>query len=115
MSWTADHAWCHDRVPSESVQQQLRIGDGTESLSVRVWLNNYKSILLHNIYRVDGEFDVVIPLSDGEESIMAGDFNAQHTSWCRANNAAGSSLNDQLVQHGHSHSHEYSTCFYNCT
>ena len=87
----------YDRVPSKCAQQQLRIGDGTESLSVRVWLNN-KSILLHNIYRVDGEFDVVTPLSDGEESIMAGDFNARHTSWCRANNAAGSSLNDQLVQ-----------------
>ena len=29
---------------------------------------------------------------------MAGDFNARHTSWCGANNAAGSSLNDQLVQ-----------------
>ena len=54
--------------------------------------------MLHNIYRVDGEFDVVTPLSDSEESIMAADFNAQHTSWCRNNNAAGSSLNDQLVQ-----------------
>ena len=86
-----------DKVPSKCAQQQLKIGDGTESLSVRVWLNN-KSILLHNIYRVDGEFDVVTPLSDGEESIMAGDLNARHTSWCRANNAAGSSLNDQLVQ-----------------
>ena len=83
-----------DRVPSECAQQQLRISDGTESLS---WLNN-KSILLHNIYRVDGEFDVVTPQSHGEEVIMAGDFNARYTSWCRANNAAGSSLNDQLVQ-----------------
>ena len=95
VSWTANLVsyW----VPSECAQQQLRIGDGTESLSIRVCLNN-KSILLHNIYRVDSEFDVVTPLSDGEESIMAGDFNARHTSWCRANNAAGSSLNDQLVQ-----------------
>ena len=84
-----------DRVPSKCTQL-LRIGDGTECLSVRVWLNN-KSILMHNIYRVDGEFDVS-PLSDGEESMMVGDFNARHTSWCRAINAAASSLNDQLVQ-----------------
>ena len=42
-----------NRVPSECAQQQLRIGDGAESLSARVWLNN-KSILLHNIYHVDG-------------------------------------------------------------
>ena len=94
--WNVMDCWprcligCHLNV-------QLRIGDVTESLSVRVWLNN-KSILLHNIYRVDGEFDVVTPLSDSEESIMAADFNARHTSWCRNNNAAGSSLNDQLVQ-----------------
>ena len=58
-----------NRVPSECAQQQLRIGDGAESLSARVWLF-YKSILLHNIYHVDGEFDVVSPLSDGEESII---------------------------------------------
>ena len=103
-----------DKVPSECAQQQLRIGDGTESLSVRVWLNN-KSISLHNIYRVDGEFVVVTPLSDDEESIMAGDFNARHTSWCRANNAAGSSLNDQLVQLDTHILMNTPHVFYNCT
>ena len=30
--------------------------------------------------------------------LWPGTFKARHTSWCLANNAAGSSLNDQLVQ-----------------
>ena len=39
-------------IPSEEAEQ-LHVGDGTETLSTRLWLNN-KPLLLHNIYRVDG-------------------------------------------------------------
>ena len=33
--------------------EQLHVGDGTETLSSRIWLNN-KPLLLHNIYIVYG-------------------------------------------------------------
>ena len=40
-------------MPSEEAEQ-IHLGDGTETLSTRIWLNN-KPLLLHNIYIVDGE------------------------------------------------------------
>ena len=36
-------------MSSEEVEQ-IHLGDGTETLSTRIWLNN-KPLLLHNIYR----------------------------------------------------------------
>ena len=39
-------------IPSEE-SEQIHLGDGTETLSTRIWLNN--KLLLHNINRVDGE------------------------------------------------------------
>ena len=35
-------------------EEQIHLGDGTETLSTRSWLNN-KPLLLYNIYRVEGE------------------------------------------------------------
>ena len=43
-------------IPSEEAAQ-IHLGDGTETLSTRIWLNN-KPILLYNIYIVDGELDI---------------------------------------------------------
>ena len=49
-------------IPSEEAEQ-IHLGDGTETLSTQIWLNN-KLILLHNIYRMDGELDKTTPLTE---------------------------------------------------
>ena len=81
-------------IPSEEADQ-IHIGDGTETLSTRIWLNN-KPLILHNIYRVDGELDITTPLTRDPRSIMVGDFNARDEMWCRDHNRAGRLLNEQL-------------------
>ena len=81
-------------IPSEE-SEQIHLGDGTETLSTRIWLKN-KTILLHNIDRVDGELDITTPLSRELRSIMEGDFNARDEMWCRDHIRAGRILNDQL-------------------
>ena len=48
-------------IPSEEAEQ-IHLGEDTETLSTRIWLNN-KPLLLHNIYRVDGELDITTPLT----------------------------------------------------
>ena len=58
-------------IPSEEAEQ-IHLGDGTETLSTRIWLNN-KPLLLHNIYKVDGELDITTPLTREPRSIMVGD------------------------------------------
>ena len=81
-------------IPSEAAEQ-VDLGDGTETLSTRIWINN-KPLLLHNLYRVDGDLDITTPLTREPRSIMVGDFNARDERWCRANNRAGSLLNEQI-------------------
>ena len=48
-------------IPSEEAEQ-IHLGDGTETLSTRIWLNN-KPLLLHTIYRVVGELDITTTLT----------------------------------------------------
>ena len=81
-------------TPSE-VEEQIHVGDDTEILSTRIWLNN-KPLLLHNIYRVGGELDITTALTREPRSIMVGDFNARNEIWCRDHNTAGRLLNEQL-------------------
>ena len=81
-------------LPSEEAEQ-IHLGDGTETLSIRIWLNN-KPLLLHKIYRVDGELDMTTPLTRESRSIMVGDFNARDEMWCRDHNRAGCLPNEQL-------------------
>ena len=50
----------NNTIPSDEAEQ-IDVGDSTETLSTRIWLNN-KPLLLHNIYRVDGELDITTPL-----------------------------------------------------
>ena len=59
-------------IPSEAADQ-VDLGDGTETLSTRIWINN-KPLLLHNLYRVDGDLDITTPLTREPRSIMVGDF-----------------------------------------
>ena len=75
-------------IPSLEAEQ-IHLGDGTETLSTWIWLNN-KPLLLHNIYRGNGELDITTPLTRKPRSIMVGDFNA------RDHNRAGRLLNEQL-------------------
>ena len=81
-------------IPSEAADQ-VDLGDGTETLSTRIWINN-KPLLLHNLYRVNGVMDVTTTLTREPRSILAGDFNARDERWCRANNPAGRLLNKQI-------------------
>ena len=46
-------------IPSEEAVH-IHLEDGTGTLSTRIWRNN-KPLLLHNIYRVDGELDITTP------------------------------------------------------
>ena len=62
-------------IPSDEADQ-IHLGDGTETLSTRVWLNN-KPLLQHNIYRVDGELDLTTPLTREPRSIMVRDIQRQ--------------------------------------
>ena len=85
-------------IPSEAADQ-VDLGDGTETLSTRIWINN-KPLLLHNLYRVNGVLDVTTTLTREPRSILAGDFNARDERWCRANNPAGRLLNEQIQDLG---------------
>ena len=81
-------------IPSEEAEQ-IHLRYGTETLLTRIWLND-KPLLLHNIYKVDGELDITIPLTREPRSIMVGDFNARDEMWCSHHNIAGRLLNEQL-------------------
>ena len=81
-------------IPSEEGEHKY-LGDGTETISTRIWLNN-KPILLYNISRVDRELYITTPLSNEQRSIMVGDFSARDEMWWMDHNRAGRLLNDQL-------------------
>ena len=49
--------------------EQVHLGDGTETLSTRIRINN-KPLLLNYLYRVDGELDITTPLTREPRSIM---------------------------------------------
>ena len=78
-------------IPSEEAEQ-IQLGDGTETLSTRIWFKN-KPLLQHNIYRVDGELDITTPLTREPRSIFLGDFNARDVMSCRDHSRAGRTLN----------------------
>ena len=81
-------------IPSEAAEQ-VHLGDGTETLSTRIWINN-KPLLLHTLYRVDGDLDITTPITREPRSIIVGDFNARDERWCRANNRVGRLLSEQI-------------------
>ena len=82
-------------IPSEEAEH-IHLGDGTETLSIRIWLNKKKQYYYTICMYVDGELDVKTPLSREPISIMVGDFNARDEMWCSDHNRAGRLLNDQL-------------------
>ena len=85
-----------NRVPSKLITQPPDIGESTEVLSVKIWHEN-KPIDIHNIYRVEpANIDLSPIFTNGHTSIIAGDFNARHTSWCRKDNTTGKDLKNQL-------------------
>ena len=90
-----------NRVPSKLITLPLNLGISTEVLSVKIWHEN-KPIDIHNIYRVaPANIDLLPIFTNGHTSIIAGDFNAHHKSWCRSNNASGQDLKSQLDDTNH--------------
>ena len=81
-------------IPSTS-SPILETTEGTEVLTVKVWFNK-KETLLHNIYRVRGQVTFSEILAGRLPSILAGDFNAHHTMWCRSTNGSGRTLLEQI-------------------
>ena len=69
--------------------------EGTEVLTVIVWIDKQPT-LLHNVYRVRGETKFTEMLAHPLPSIIAGDFNAHHTMWCRYTDGPGRTLLEQL-------------------
>ena len=97
----ASSAECHglitivrNNIPSKAAPT-MATSEGTEILTVKVWINK-KPTLLHNVYRVRGETAFTDILSAPNPSILAGDFNAHHTMWCRNTDRAGRILLEQI-------------------
>ena len=57
---------------------------------------NNTPLLIHNLYRMDGDLDITTPLTREPRSIMVGDFNARDERWCRVNNRVGRLFNEQI-------------------
>ena len=99
--FTPASAECHglltivrNTIPSK-ISPPIVTSEGTEMLTVKVWINK-RPTLLHNIYRVRGETDLKYIMACRLPSILAGDFNAHHTMWCRSTDRAGRILLDQI-------------------
>ena len=85
----------HHRLPSD-IMDTIEIGQSTEVLSVRIWINK-RPLDIHNVYKTEPfPIDLEPILSTGHRVLIAGDYNARHPSWCRAANASGNILRDQL-------------------
>ena len=94
-------ATCHglltivnNRLPS-AIHPAPVLGNGTEALSVKVWLQG-KPVIMHNIYRVKDSFNLTSILSGNTPSFIAGDFNAHHTLWGKKTDRAGRDLLAQI-------------------
>ena len=83
-----------NNIPSKIILP-IATSEGTEMLTVKVWIDK-KPTLLHNIYRVRGETSFTEILACRLPSILAGDFNAHHTLWCRYTDGPGRTLLDQI-------------------
>ena len=99
--FTPASAECHglitiirNTLPS-TTHPTIATSEGTEVLTTKVWIDK-KTTLLHNIYRVRGEMAITEILAHRLPSILAGDFNAHHTLWCRSTNAPGRTLLNQI-------------------
>ena len=99
--FTPASAECHglltivrNKLPSKIVPP-IATSEGTELLTVKVWIDK-KPTLLHNIYRVRGETSFTEILAGRLPSILAGDFNAHNTLWCRSTDGPGRTLLDQI-------------------
>ena len=85
----------HKDIPSSELATQFKFGHHTESLSIRKWVNG-SNYILHNIYN-NGNTVNFSAAPSNEKSLFLGDFNAHHTSWCRAaQNRAGINISEQL-------------------
>ena len=99
--FTPASAECHGLITiirntlASTTHPTIATSEGTEVLTTKVWIDK-KPTLLHNIYRVRGEIAFTEILAHRLPSILAGDFNAHHTLWCRSTNAPGRTLLNQI-------------------
>ena len=89
--WTA----IHRDFPSENISANFDFGTKTEHISVRVHLKS-STIVVHNIYSLDGKPDIRKAIADTEPSIFCGDFNAHHRVWGPTQDRLGESLLEQV-------------------
>ena len=81
-----------NNIPSKS-SHSPPTSEGTEVLTVKVWIDK-KPTLLHNTYRVRSDTAFTDILNCRLPGILAGDFNAHHTMWCRYTDGPGRKLLD---------------------
>ena len=81
--------------PSENISANFDFGPKTEQISIRVHLKS-STIIVHNIYSLDGKPDIRKAIADTEPSILCGDFNAHHRVWGPTQDRLGESLLEQV-------------------
>ncbi len=82
-------------LPNEDVSTHFSFGTDTEHISTRVHLKS-STFIIHNIYSIDGKPDIQQAISDQEQSILCGDFNAHHLIWGPTQDRRGELLLDQI-------------------
>ena len=82
-------------LPNEDVSASFSFGTNTEHISIRVHLKS-STFIIHNIYSIDGKPDIRQAISDQEQSILCGDFNAHHLVWGPTQDRRGELLLDQI-------------------
>ena len=82
-------------LPNEDVSTFFSFGPNTEHISIRVHLKS-TTFIIHNIYSIDGKPDIRQAISDQEQSILCGDFNAHHLVWGPTQDRKGEMLLDQV-------------------
>ncbi len=87
-----------DGIPVTNIQHNIKLGLDTEVHTIKVKLFR-KLYYIHNIYNSKGNvMDILTLLDTYKPSIVVGDFNLHHKSWCKSTDRAGKHLYDQMQQ-----------------
>ena len=74
-----------------------RPGEHSENLTVKIWINK-DPLLIHNIYRIKGNINLVKLLSGPTPAFIGSDINAKHVLWHTHSNADGRRIVKQLEE-----------------
>ena len=72
-----------------------RPGEHSEILTVKIWINK-DSLLIHNIYRIKGNINLVKLLNGPTPAFIGSNINAKHVLWHKHCNADGRRIVKQL-------------------